>query len=337
MGTRCLHHTGIQFILLLVCLPGLYAAQARFRPLPGRRNTRESKACVAKGRISSPAFNASLSEPAFSTVALNLRPCILVRTYKGNRNGLVSLLWSLLSSGHPNLRAIVVDTDPEPLPGLGKIVDSVNALSGRPWVNVSPRTHAQDVDGKFSSLGTPDYGYVLTDLVMEDILKGNGNRNGSVSTEVDLIGTAAASAQPCDTLTVTNGDNVYAQQFLVRTLNKIAKGADIVGTNWVSHYDIDAPPRGTSFFYRGDWCGPYRGGGFQEMKVRFQVGCIDLGAAVFRLKPIQEWGLRFYVDDLRANKTVDHLEMSDGRFLELLARLPGVSFAVLHEALFIHN
>lgn len=182
-------------------------------------------------------------------------------------------------------------------------------------------------------MDTQDYGYVLTDLIMEDILRGDGGQ------EEEITPSRAAPTAPtpsCDTLTVTNGDNVYAREFLVRTLNKIAEGKDAVATNWVSHYDNPMPERGDKP-YHGDWCASHRRGEFQEMKVRFQCYCIDVGAAVFRLKPVQEAGLRFCVDDLRAKKEADHLELADGRFFERYAGFPNVSVAVLHQSLFLHN
>lgn len=301
----------------------------------GKNKNNGSKRSLGDESKSSPAFDASLLVSGFTAAALDLKPCILVRTYKGNRNGLTLLLWSLLASGHPHLRAVVVDTDPEPLPGLGEIIGSINALSGRSWVGMSPRTHAQDVQGKFPSLDTPDFGYVLTDLVMEDILRGNDGPTGGVPTADDPL-RAGVPTPSCDTLTVTNGDNMYAQEFLVRTLNKIAEGADAVGTNWVSHYHIDAP-RKTNAPYDGNWCGSYRRGAYQEMKVKFQCYCIDLGAAVFRVNTVSKSGLRFCVDRLRSKEKIDRLDLSDGQFFERLGKLANVSVAVLHEALFLHN
>ncbi len=95
---------------------------------------------------------------AYSTTAAALHPCVLIRTYSGNRNGIVSLLWSLLLSGHPNLRAIVVDTGTTPVPGLPGILHSINALSGKDWVEMSRRTFAQDVTPQFPGLDVEDYG-----------------------------------------------------------------------------------------------------------------------------------------------------------------------------------
>ena len=286
-----------------------------------------------------PAYDASLAGPKFSLAATALRPCVLVRTYSGNRNGLVSLLWSLLLSGHPHLRAFVVDTGKTPTPGLPGIIRSVNALSGRSWVEVSGRTFAQDVAPRFPALNVEDYGYALTDLVMEDIMEGElGEREASVSTQNQTSGDGSPSL--CDTLTVTNADNVYSPDFLRQTLGLIAdQGKDMVGTNWVSHYEKGNPWQAGPLPYASDWCGPHRSGKNQEMKASpvFECSCIDLGAVTFRLKQGQQSGIRFIVDKLRANETLHDLPYSDCLFFKKLKAQSGSSTAVVHEALFMHN
>ena len=286
-----------------------------------------------------PAYNASLaSGDGFSNAAAALHPCVLIRTYSGNRNDLVSLLWSLLLSGHPNLRAFVVDTGKVLTPGLPDILHSVNALSGRDWVEMSPRTLARDVKPHFPGLdGVEDYGYALTDLVMEDIMNGTTGKREAGS------GTANPgddSFSPlCDTLTITNGDNVYSPAFLKHTLGPIADmGMDMAGTNWVSRYEAwnqwpSGPPA-----YADDWCGPHRSGKTQEMKISpaFTCGCVDLGAVTFRLENVHRSGVRFIVDKLRADEKLGILQLSDCNFFQRL-KASGAKTSVVHEALFIHN
>ena len=295
--------------------------------IPGKRRRRPAF------RVA-PAYDASLAPNAsFSPAATALHPCVLVRTYSGNRNGLVSLLWSLLLSGHPNLRAFVVDTGKAPAPGLPAIVRSVNALSGRTWVEMSRRTFAQDVTPQFTTLAVEDYGYVLTDLVMEDIMGGKARAAGSPAFTDD-------SPHPlCDTLTVTNGDNVYGPTFLTRTLGPIADhGKEMVGTNWVSHYDFGERWRIGPPAYTHEWCGPHRSGKTQEMKISpvFKCGCIDLGAVVFKLQQVKQSGIRFIVDKLRTNATLGDLEYSDCHFFKRYKALD-VKTLTVHEALLMHN
>jgi hypothetical protein len=290
-------------------------------------------------RLPLPAYDASLTKSRFSATAEALRPCVLVRTYSGNRNGLVSLLWSLLLSGHPNLRAFVVDTSKTPATGLPSILHSINTLSGRSWVEMSRRTIAQDVTPQFPGLNVEDYGYALTDLVMEDIMNGRAGERGAGSTTHTP---GDASPPPlCDTLTVTNGDNVYSPDFFRRTLGPIAdQGKDMVGTNWITHYDYGQRWHTGTPAYASDWCGPHRSGATQEMKASpvFECNCIDLGAVTFRLKQVQQSGIRFLVDKLRANETLGDvpLSRSDCMFFKRFNALSGDT-AVVHEALFMHN
>jgi len=152
------------------------------------------------------------------------------------------------------------------------------------------------------------------------------------------IQTPDSPTPPCDTLTVTNADNVYSPDFLAQTLGPIAQGKDMVGTNWVSHYSKDNPWHGGPLTYASDWCGPYRSGKNQEMKASpvFECTCIDLGAVTFRLKQVQQFSIRFLVDKLRANETLHDLPYSDCLFFKRLKALGGAT-AVVHEALFIHN
>jgi len=186
-----------------------------------RRLSQRNRQSIGRAAEPEPAYDASLSSRVgFSTTAAALHPCVLIRTYRGNRNGLVSLLWSLLLSGHPNLRAFVVDTGKTPAPGLPGILHSVNALSGKEWVELSRRTFGQDVKPQFSALEVEDYGYALTDLVMEDIM----NRRAGEQSAGSTIQTPDSPSPLCDTLTVTNADNVYNPDLLTQTLGPIAQG-----------------------------------------------------------------------------------------------------------------
>ena len=302
-----------------------------------RRLARQKRRPI--GFVSTPAYNASLSpEAGFSDAAAALHPCVLVRTYAGNRNGLVSLLWSLLLSGHPNLRAFVVDTGSTLALGLPGILRSVNALSGRDWVEMSRRTRAQDVRSRFPGLdGVEDYGYALTDLVMEDIMRaGAGDREDGPESNGPGDDPPAPS---CDTLAVTNGDNVYGPDFLRQTLGPIADlGIDMVGTNWISHYDFGQRWRSGTPAYASDWCGPHRSGGTQEMKASpvFECNCIDLGAVVFKVRQVRQSGIRFVLDKVRANQTLGDLRFADCHFFKRL-KASGANSTIVHEALFMHS
>ena len=232
---------------------------------------------------------------------------------------------------HPNLRAFVVDTGSTPAPGLAGILLRVNALSGRDWVEMSRRTRAQDVRSQYPGLdGVEDYGYALTDLVMEDIMRaGAGDREGGPESG----GPGDDPHAPlCDTLTVTNGDNVYGPDFLRQTLGPIADlGMDMVGTNWISHHDFGQCWRSGTPAYASEWCGPHRSGGTQEMKASpvFECNCIDLGAVVFKVRQVRQSGIRFVLDKVRANQTLGDLRFADCHFFKRL-KASGANSTIVH-------
>ena len=71
-----------------------------------------------------------------------------------------------------SVRAVVIDTDAPgkaPFEDLENIIAGVNAIVGFDAVVVSSRTQAA-VRSLFPQLATPDYGYLLTDAVLEDLI-----------------------------------------------------------------------------------------------------------------------------------------------------------------------
>ena len=165
---------------------------------------------------------------------------------------------------------------------------------------------------------------------------GAGDREGG--THCDSPGDDPP-APSCDTLTVTNGDNVYGPDFLKHTLGPIADLCmDMVGTNWISHYDFGGQwPLGPPGYGR-DWCGPHRSGATQEMKASptFECNCVDLGAVVFKVRQVASSGIRFVLDKVRANQTLGDLRLADCHFFKAL-KASGANSTVMHEALFMHN
>ena len=275
-----------------------------------------------------------------------ITPCVLVRFHAPQRNALAGLLHSLFMSGHPRLRAIVFDSGGAPLEELPALVAAINEASGREWVAASPRTQAS-ARAAFPAYADPDYGYFLSDLVMEDVLAD------------------AASASPqwgCDAIVLTNGDNLYSTHFLPQTLAELAAGADMVGVHWVTHHHMAHPHNHgyQDMMTRGIRCGHMRNGSDAEVAIHeaFLVGCVDLGAVIFRVAAVARTGLRFGVDRLRADPTGgslvgvtvahalgpkvgcgDHnyFYCADGHFFSRLAAAPGVVARVIRRVMLYHQ
>ena len=73
--------------------------------------------------------NNPMSTP-YSRAELDLKPCVVVRFYDKQANALPLLLFSLLASGHPNLKALVVDTGKQPYKNLPGLLLRVNQEDG---------------------------------------------------------------------------------------------------------------------------------------------------------------------------------------------------------------
>lgn len=97
--------------------------------------------------------------------------CVIVRTFIGQRATLPALLSSLLASGHPGLSIILADTGAGAPFGseLLSIAQTFNSLAGRRAVVVSSRTRA-NMRAEFPKLAVEDYGYLVTDGVLSDII-----------------------------------------------------------------------------------------------------------------------------------------------------------------------
>ena len=155
--------------------------------------------------------------------------CVIVRTYAAQRNTLVALLGSLAASRHPGLFITLVDTGRElPFPDLHALADLFsNALLERPQAVSVSRWGYNNSRALFPALAREDFGYVATDLAIEDLLFG-----------LWPLKADGSHLLHCDTFVVTNGDNLYSARFLPTTLAAMAAGADMVGVHWVSHYNL---------------------------------------------------------------------------------------------------
>jgi hypothetical protein len=160
---------------------------------------------------------------------------------------LMSLLASVLLWNHAPLRVYLVDTGKDAafvdLPALAELA---SALAGRPGaVRVSAWTHAT-ARAQFPGYSDEDHGYVATDLTLEDILSERAAASPQVRELLKAAGHAPAADEPldagpppCEYTIVTNGDNLYGKDYLAATLDEMSRGAQMVSTHWVSHYEMN--------------------------------------------------------------------------------------------------
>ena len=278
---------------------------------------------------------------------------MVVRFYDKQVNALPHLLFSLFASAHPHLKALVIDTGKQPYEKLPDLLRRVNHASGREWVHAYDKK-TEDVRAAFPDFHHEDFGYVLTDMALEDILRQSKAHSGTFQ---------------CDTLTFTNADNLYSPHFITAMLKSIARdGHDLVASHFVSHYNAPAErsTRGfDSILASEEGCGALRSGKDAEFVTseRFYPWCVDLGSVMVTTKAVEAANIRFVIDKLRRDPTGDTLEgivipiadhkkfvilqmtimtpsdfisNADGNFFYTLASSPKVSSKVLRRVLLLH-
>ena len=242
----------------------------------------------------------------------SLLTCVLVRTVKKHGPFLPALLFSILVD-NTNVHVYVADTDMGFETELHEIAATVNIKLNKTAVFVSP-INRQSVLKRCPKLTANDYGYVVTDLMIEDVL-----------------------LRPYDHILITNGDNLYSRHFFPVTQRALMNGADMVATHFISHYTIPS-----SHIVHTD-AGPWRHGQDMEFITRFEVGCVDLGAVLLKAELFKNHGFRFIIDIDDCNtKGVgwrQSLEVTglDGYLFQRIAETPGIKTQVIPRALFMHQ
>ena len=341
-------------LLVAAATTAIQAASAAAAPLRVRSHSIVSQ-IVPKEEMED---EYSLFDPAhrdmtshYTRAVLDLRPCVVVRFYDKQVNALPLLLFSLFASAHPHLKALVIDTGKQPYEKLPDLLRRVNQASGKKWVHAYDKK-TEDVRAAFPDFHHEDFGYVLTDMAMEDILRQTKSGSGTFQ---------------CDTLTFTNADNLYSPHFIPVMLKSIAQGNDLVGSHFVSHYNApeERSTRGFDSILASEaGCGALRSGEDAEFVTSelFLPLCLDLGAVLVTTKAIEAANIRFFIDKIRMNYlgekdpekmmplvdyrafTIDHqkvtlsdsLLFADGFFFYTLASHRAVSSKVLRKVLMLH-
>ncbi|KAG5189543.1 hypothetical protein JKP88DRAFT_233128 [Tribonema minus] len=159
---------------------------------------------------------------------------------------------------------------------------------------------------------TNDYGYILSDLVMDELLHGK------------MEGVAQ-----CDYFMLTNGDNLYSSRLLPSALPYMRTDIDLIGFEFLSHYSIkdnrvDHP------------------GSDQTIHTQFKTLWIDKGAAMFKADTIARLNMTFALGFARefGRLTTQVLGFKptriDGNFFTQLAQTEGVSSVIIRRTLLMH-
>jgi hypothetical protein len=149
--------------------------------------------------------------------------------------------------------------------------------------------------------------------------------------------TTAVNIGFCDAIVVTNGDNLYAKEFVPAVLEKLVENFHLVGTWFVSRYVNDEYTAAKNKL-SGRIGGPTRLGRDYEFNASFNLRGIDLGAAAFRTDAIAKHGVRFVIDRLRKDPkgtSINFVE-ADGNFFQELKNSPGIFSSIIERSLFVH-
>lgn len=272
--------------------------------------------------------------------------CVVARTFVGHRSSLLPFASSLAAGRPPRMRVILVDTDPRsPFDDIHGVAEWLNDVLGAPRLFTVSARNASAAAEAFPRYKGPDYGYIMTDLVLEDLL---AERRDAAAAGV------APGDLPCEVLLVTNGDNIYHALFLRETLPPLVRdGLGLVATHFVSHYDWPGgkldEPMWEKVRLHGQ-CGPWRPGRDVEVATALRPACVDLGAVLFRTSllesspPSPGARTRFIVDRLRLDGEglgTRGLGMNageaDGELFQSLALRPGVKSLVVRRTLLLHQ
>jgi len=250
-----------------------------------------------------------------------------VRTHSKHRNGLLPTYASLVHSAPLNTRVFFVDTGDEAFTELPSLVANFNHLTEQPLAQVS-RWDQKLSRAQFPNFKENDFGYIATDLVIEDLLEERSDAR------------RRNAALPCELLLVTNGDNLYSRAFFEATIGTLSEaGVDLVATHFVSHYD-------QSWMWTPETsgiCGPFRTGSDAEFATCITENHVDLGTVLMKTSLFETLTLdetthpkRFVVDRLRIDKESHPKTVSlDGNLFGFFASKTGTK--VIRRTLFVHQ
>lgn len=251
---------------------------------------------------------ASMSKPSdFPSHYMSNDPvvCVLVRTYSKHRSPLPALIASLGSNDYQNLHVFLIDTVGD-FVDMPKFAELYNSLYDRKFVHVSNITN-EYANSRFPDFKTPDFGYLQTDLVMEQL---------------------SFSDNPfqCTYFVVTNGDNLYSKGLIYFTLDYMRQNIDLIGFHFITHYCYDDVK-------------PFRPreGCYIQHYTEFQLQRIDVGAALIRKQRLIEKDANFIINELKKDPTgsLVQVHFCDGYFYENFA--VDTTKIILNATLFIHQ
>lgn len=164
----------------------------------------------------------------------------MVRTYLSQRNVLVGTLLSLIRTEYTNLRLILLQTDTrnyDPAK-MAEIRDFVNQHEQRNYVFLSPIQPDQG-EKLFPNLPPENFGYLVTDLLMEELLSATFGNPGEIHQGplVCFPNSPTPKQNLCDYFIFTNGDNLYHYALFDALLPFMQRAVAGIAFEFTSRYD----------------------------------------------------------------------------------------------------
>lgn len=270
--------------------------------------------CITSSMVLPP-LNIAKEPDAESVYWLQTDPhiCVLVSTYIGHGLKLTTLVASLLATEYPHLDIFLLDTDlvRDSQQWMVRTKALFNARWGsadkRKQVHIPPRTR-KTVAELHPHLTDSDYGYLLSDYVIDDLQSGK-----------------YAGVPKCDYFMLTNGDNFYNVRLIPETLKYMREGYDLIAFSFSTRYVMD------------NELVVHRREPNQQLQVNFMPGAIDKGSAFYKATATHgmTFALRFI--DKTGTRFIKRSDQLDGFFFQDLHKTPGVRSIIVPQLLFVHQ
>ncbi len=247
--------------------------------------------------------------------------CVLVSTYEPHGNKLVTMLTSLFVSEYPYMKAILLDTDSEidSTPWMKDTAKIVNEIFEKEYV-VTANATQRDVLEKYTNNQTgvtDDYGYILTDEVIQQILKER------------KIARELGTKPECDYFMATNGDNLYSPDMIPALLYYFRQDYDIVSFDFTSRY-ASAPGDANN---QQRVFKPNRED--QQLYTQFLIEYIDKGACCFKADTLKSNDMSFAFRWF--SPTPKSAVTWDGEFYHDFASLTGIKSHIIDRVCMFHQ
>ena len=252
--------------------------------------------------------------------------CVIARSHIGQRASwgafALSLYAAASKAGSP-IFLTLLDTDPDAqrhAMGRAALLEFLSVL--RPMapepllrVEVSPRSPSDPSTLDYhqrvaSGASGPDFGYLLTDLALEDLL--------------------SLPQGACGYVLFTNADNQYNVDLLNSTAAARVRETDLVGMFMSSHYRWSERLKSRRDVQE-------RAGKNVLLKTELRVRAIDLGAVLWRTAFLREHPELRFMRFPESNEFERNYFAADGQMIQHAANLPGTSSIIIEEILFLNQ